>query len=195
MKHPAPPSDLASRLPRLRALQAGTVLHRFHNAALGPVFFDRGTTSRLNAPDGRFGVLYTALSAAGAFAETFLRTPGATLLDPDLVAQKACAALALQREVRLIELHGPGAAVIGATAELCHAAPPYDLPQAWSSALHAHPVQADGLAYRARHNDDEICVALFDRAQDAITIARRERNLDADWFYELAERYGLGLAP
>lgn len=87
MKHPPPPPDLASRHPRLRTLQTGAVLHGFHNAAFGPVFFDRGTTSRLNAPDCSFGVLYTALSAAGSFAETFLRTPGATLLDPDLVAQ------------------------------------------------------------------------------------------------------------
>lgn len=38
-------------------------------------------------------------------------------------------------------------------------------------------------------------MALFDRAQDAIGIARQERDLDADWFYELTERHGVALAP
>ncbi len=195
MSHPPPPADLAGRKPRLVRLKPGTRLARFHTAVHDPLFFDRGTGGRLNAPDGSHGVLYAALSRAGAFAETFLRTPGRTLLDPALVARKAFAAIEVRKELTLIELHGPGAAALGATAELTHGPLPYDLPQRWSKALHGHPVAADGLAYRARHNDDEICVAIFDRAAGRIAVAHREADLDADWFHALAVAHGVGLAP
>jgi RES domain len=198
--HPGPPADLARRRPRLRTLPAGTRLHRFHTKErdgrrLAPAYFDRGLGGRLNAPDGSYGVLYVALSAAGAFAETFLRTPGRTLLDPELVAAKAYAELALTRDLAALELHGPGAAAIGATAELTHGPPPYGLPQSWSHALHGHPCAADALAYRARHNDDEVCLAVFERAAAALSVVGGATDLDADWFYELAEEHGVGLPP
>jgi hypothetical protein len=198
--HPLPPDDLASRRPRIQTLPAGTLLHRFHTAEkdevkLAPIHFDRGRSGRLNASDGSFGVLYVARSVAGAFAETFLRTPGRTLLDPGLIAAKAYAELVLARDARAIELHGPGAAILGATAELTHGPPPYDLSQAWSTALHLHPCNADGLAYRARHNDDEICLAVFERAAAAVQVVRREEKLDNEWFYELMETYEVGIAP
>jgi hypothetical protein len=193
--HPPPPADLATRRPRIRKLKAGTLAYRFYTATYGPIHFDRGRGGRLNAPDGSYGVLYLALSPAGAFAETFLRTPGRTLLEPGLIAAKAHVEVALTRDAEAIELHGPGAAVLGATAELTHGLLPYDLPQAWSRALHGHPTAADGLAYRARHNDDEICLAVFDRAADAMQVVRQHVNLDADWFYDLMEIYGVGIAP
>ncbi len=65
-------------------LAAGTVVHRFYSAGYEPIFFDSSRMGRLNAPDGSYGVLYTAREAAGAFAETFLRTPGRRLIDSDL---------------------------------------------------------------------------------------------------------------
>ena len=70
----------------------------------------------------------------------------------------------------------------------------YDLPQSWSAALFAHPVKADGIAYRARHDDDEVCHAIFDRAADRIEESTRELDLDQDWFYELMQHYNIGLA-
>ena len=36
---------------------------------------------------------------------------------------------------------------------------------------------------------------LFDRARGAIVEVRREPDLDQDWFWEIAERYGVGAAP
>ena len=198
--HPPPPADLNRRRPRLRTFPTGTRLHRFHTReregrALDPIYYDSALSGRLNAPDGSYGVLYVAVSASGAFAETFLRTPGRTLLDPNLLAAKAYAELTLTRDLVVLELHGPGAAAIGATAELTHAPPPYVTPQAWSKALHVHPCAADALSYRARHNDNEICLAIFDRAADAVAVVRREENLDADWLWLLAEEHGVGLPP
>lgn len=69
------------------------------------------------------------------------------------------------------------------------------MPHAWSLALAHHQISADGLAYHARHDDSELCYALFDRSADAVLEAEREVDLDQDWFWRIAERYGVGVAP
>jgi hypothetical protein len=70
-------------------LPAATVVHRFYTAAYEPIFFDPTLSGRLNAPDESYGVLYCAETTSGAFAETFLRTPGRTLIDADVLGRKA----------------------------------------------------------------------------------------------------------
>ncbi|MGO8800973.1 MAG: RES family NAD+ phosphorylase [Roseiarcus sp.] len=195
MTAPGPPADLARRNPLFAHLAVGEFVHRFHTAKYEPPFFDRGLGGRLNAPNGKYGVLYTAKSLAGAFAETFLREPGRTLLAPDFLASKAYARLRVLRPLTLIKLGGPGLARLGATAELTHGGLPYDVPQAWSEALRAHPAKVDGIAYYARHDDEELCYALFERAPEPVEVAEREAVLDVDWFWRLADRYGVGLAP
>ena len=99
------------------------------------------------------------------------------------------------RALQLVELHGPGLSVLGATAEVTASPPPYELPQTWSAALHNHPNMFDGIAYRARHDNGEICYALFDRSGTAITEAGRKDNLTADWFDSLLDCYSVGIAP
>jgi hypothetical protein len=100
-----------------------------------------------------------------------------------------------QRALNLVELHGPGLSVLGATAQVTATPPPYTLPQAWSAALHNHPDLFDGIAYRARHDNGEICYAFFDRSGRAITVAERRDNLNADWFYSLLDYYSVGIPP
>ncbi len=192
---PQPPPDLAARKPHLVHLAEGAILHRFFTAGSDPVFFDRSRDGRLNAPDGSYGVLYAARSAAGAFAETFLRRPGRTLIPPDLLARKAYVRLRAVRPLTLIKFSGPGLARLGATAEVVHGGMPYDTPQAWSQALRALRIGPDGIAYTARHDDEALCYALFDAATDPVTEISRETDLDQDWFWRLAGPYGVGLAP
>lgn len=193
MSAPEPPGDLASRDLSIVDLPVGTTLHRFYTSAHDPIHFDRSRDGRLNAPDFSYGVLYAAASIEGAFAETFLRRPGRTLLPRDLLARKAHVVLRLTSPVRLVELHGPGLARAGATAEVTHGGLPYDAPQAWSLALRMHPSRPHGIAYRARHDDGEICYALFEGAP--VVEARRATDLDANWFWHIAERYAVGLSP
>ena len=150
---------------------------------------------RLNAPDGSFGVLYTARELAGAFAEAFLRQPGSTLIDTGFLKSKAYVELEVVSPLVLIKLAGPGLAVLGATAEVVHGGLPYDVPQAWSKALSNHPAAADGIAYYARHDDEALCYALFSRSVAKIAEARREKDLDQDWFWRVAMRYRVGLSP
>ena len=109
---PRPPADISSRHPLIRTVAAGAALHRIHTAALPPTYFDVSTTSRFNAPaslkSNHYGVLYVAEDANGAFAETFLRQPGLTLLDPAKVAAKAYVRYVTTRAITLILLHGAG---------------------------------------------------------------------------------------
>lgn len=195
MSTPAPPTDLATRKPALVTLSAGAVLHRFYNAAFDPIYFDTSDLGRFNAPDAKYGVLYCAQADAGALAETFLRTPGRRVIDPGLLVAKGYARLSAGTDLTLISMAGPGLAIVGATAEVTSSGPPYVLPQTWSQALKAHPIGADGIAYRSRHDDDQICYALFDTAAAAIEEIDRTTDLDADWFWELAEPYELGRTP
>lgn len=179
----------------LVTLAAGTLVHRFYNAAFDPIYFDQAQGGRLNSPDGSYGVLYVAERIEGAFAETFLRSPGNTLLARDFLSRKAYVRLRLATDLVLVQLHGTGLARLGATAEVTHGPLPYDNAQAWSAALHGHPSGVDGIAYRARHNDDEICYALFGDRRVTVVEDHRDTELDADWFWTIAEPVGVSLAP
>ena len=192
---PLPPADLAAREPVLEVVPRGAELHRFFSAARDPLHFDRSDLGRLNSPAGAYGVLYMAKSERGAFAVTFLRAPGSTLIAKDVLASKAYVRLRTRRALRLIRFARPGLARLGATAEVVHGGLPYDTAQAWSAALHAHPMLADGIAYNARHDDEALYYAIFDRASDALSESHRLRNLDDNWFWEIAEVYGMGMAP
>jgi len=192
---PLPPEDLASRRPRLVRLRKGAVLHRFYPAEYEPIFFDSSQLGRFNSPDGSYGVLYTAREAYGAFAETFLRQPGRTLIDAGLLRRKAYARVEIATDLNLIRLAGPSLAILGATAEVVHSGLPYDAPQAWSRALFEHPLRPEGIAYYARHDDEGLCYAIFDRARGSIREIDRETDLDQDWFWRIAQRYKVGLAP
>jgi hypothetical protein len=171
------------------------VVERFFAAERDPIHFDRSRSGRFNAPDGSYGVLYTSATLRGAFAETFLREPGRTLLPIDLVRRKARARLKTTCALKLVKLGGVGLGRLGATAEVAHGGLPYDVPQAWSKAIHDHPTRPDGIAYRARHDDDAFCYALFGRGPVAVREVSRDMSLDQDWFWDIAHRYGVGLAP
>lgn len=190
-----PPADIDTRVPLITSVAAGVELYRFHSAAYDPIYFDRTLGGRLNAPDGTYGVLYAAEAPHGAFAETFLRTPGRRTIDPYLQASKAFATLEVSRQLDFLLLDGPSLAILGATAEIVHGGLPYDAPQSWSRALHGHPIGADGIAYTSRHDPSQLCYAIFERSADAIRLGRRQLDLDADWFWEIAETYAVGRAP
>lgn len=195
MTVPLPPDDLDRRRPRLVRLRRGTVVHRFYTAEYDPIFFDTSRLGRLNAPDGSYGVLYAAREPFGAFAETFLRAPGRTLIDAGLLRRKAYVRLEISTDLELIRLAGPSLAILGATAEVVHGGLPYDAPQAWSKALFNHPLRPHGIAYYARHDDEGLCYAIFDRARGSVREIDRATDLDQDWFWQLARRYRVGIAP
>jgi hypothetical protein len=110
---PLPPPDLNSRIPEIISLDSGVIVERFFNKSNEPVYFDRSLKGRLNAPDGSFGVLYTAAQLRGAFAETFLRDPSRTTIPLDLLNRKARVRLRATRDLKLIKLAGIGLGRLG----------------------------------------------------------------------------------
>lgn len=193
---PLPPGDLETRKPILIQVAAATRIHRFYTAAYEPIYFDRSDAGRLNDCEGKFGVLYAAARPDGAFVETFLRKQ-LRMLDEGFIAKKGYVELEVLSELTFIKLAGPGLARLAATAAVTHAGEPYDIPQQWSRRLHDLPLAADGIAYNARHDDEELCYAIFERAQPKVAEARRELDVRQDWFWDLMDKYdiGYGTAP
>jgi hypothetical protein len=187
---PFPPKDIATRQPNITTVAAGTTIYRIYPASFGSIYFDAGTTGRLNAPDGAYGVLYAAAARDGAFAESLLRNVGRTALDDALLTVKGLVTIRATGALHLASLYGPGLTVLGATAEVTHSGVmSYDLSQAWSKALHDHPAKVDGIAYRSRHDDDEICYAIFERARGKLSVDAEQADLHQPWIWPLLTKY------
>lgn len=175
---------------------AGTRLFRVHSAARDPLWFGPAPgadpQNRFDAPGGEFRVCYLGMSREASFAETFLRNPPVRLLSFQLLETRSLATIGLRRDLRLVSLHGPALARVGTTLEASSG--PYPLSRAWSLAFWAHPAAADGIQYRSRHDDSQLCVALFDRARDTLEVLSAERiTTDIDFLGALSRRYGFGL--
>ncbi len=171
-------------------------LWRVYDASRGPEWFGPapGTPprSRFDAPGGEFGVCYLALSPEAAFAETFLRNPGRRMLDRTLIASRAFSRLTPARPLTAVCLYGPGLARIGATAEVTHG-PAHDLARSWSLALWSHPSRPEGILYKSRHDDDELCLALFDREPSRLRVEDRGPLIGTTLLTALLRRYRVSL--
>lgn len=193
---PEPPADLSDRPLPLRVLAAASRLHRIHRREHEPVFFGpegRGPLFRFDDPEGRFKVCYAGEQAEAAFVEALLREPSGRLIAWSDLEARSLAELEVRRDLRLVELLGPGLRRLGATAEVASTRD-YTLSQAWSRAFWAHPEKPDGILYRCRHDDSVRGVAVFNRARRSIRLLEtRPLAGEARWLGELAERYGFGL--
>jgi hypothetical protein len=180
----------------LQTLSPDTPLWRVHDDRRDPIWFGPATGSapygRFDPAAGEFRVCYVGLSPAAAFAETFLRNPGQRMLDRTLLGNRALTTLKSRRPLSLVRLSGLARA--GATAEVTHGRA-YELARAWSVALWSHPARPDGILYTSRHDNGELCAALFDRASDAVGHDRSERVLSSPVLRGLLSRYALRFDP
>lgn len=187
---------LPKHLPLAR-VRAGTRWMRIHAQARNALWFGpargRPPIHRFDDTAGRFRVCYFGTTLDVCFAETFLRNPPVRILALDDLAGRSVATVEVRRELRLVPIHGSSLARLGVTAELA-AGSDYALSQLWSRVLWEHSDRPDGILYRSRHDDSALCVALFDRARDALTIVR-DCSLaeDSKQLARLLRRYGLAL--
>jgi hypothetical protein len=154
---PLPPPDLDRRALATREIPAGSVLYRIHRTAVDALHFgprtDPEERGRWDAPDDGYGVCYLAEQGHTAFAETMLRElDREELSESGDLAPRSLARIQVIRRLVLARMHGPGLRRMKATAAVVQGS--YNLTWAWSHALHAHPGRVDGVAYRARHDDD-----------------------------------------
>ena len=148
---------------------------------------------RFDDPAGRFGVCYLGTTLEVCFAETFLRDPPVRIVALNDLATRSVATVEVRRDLRLVALHGSRLARLGVTAEVASGSD-YALSQLWSRALWEHKDAPDGILYRPRHDDSAPCVAIYDRAKDALGIVQ-EHSLaeDPEKLARLVRRYALGL--
>ena len=171
---PSPPKDLASRALPIEEVAAGTPLYRVHRSTLGPVFFGPGAgqppTYRFDPASGRFGVLYIAPRPDAAMIETLLRQPQRLTLDWSEISGRSLSRLVSDRPLRLVAAVGQNLSRLGTTAAISTG--PYESCAAWSDALFDHPDAPDGLLFNSRHNPDEPCIALFERANFKLKVEK-----------------------
>jgi hypothetical protein len=157
----------------------GTPLRRVHSRAYHPHFFGPpppkhgdpwpNPRNRFDDPLGEYGVCYLGLTDEAAFVETVLRDQYLPHVSESELAEVCLADGEATRELRLARFLGWGLQRMHTNAASVHA--PYDITQAWSRAIWAHPDGVDGIAYRSGYDDDHRCVALFDRASTALRVA------------------------
>lgn len=191
-----PKSALPQRLP-VRRVRTGTHWMRIHAQGRNALWFGPRTghlpIHRFDDPAAEFRVCYLGTGLEVCFAETFLRNPPVRILALEDLSTRNIATVEVRRGLRLVPLHGSSLARLGATAEVASGGD-YEISQLWSRALWEHSNQPDGILYRSRHDDSALCVALYDRAKDALAVVQEHALAgDPQPLARVLKRYGLGL--
>lgn len=193
--HPPPPPDLHARQPLVRETTQSWI--RIHDRRRAPLHFGPAGASRFDDPDRQFGVLYMAEDAHGAFIERFGRQLSVRSITATAAAEQMVSSVDANRSLRLVDLASSGGlSRLSADARLTSGG--FAPAQAWSRALWEHPVGADGIYYRLRHDHARCGCALFDPASDAVSavatgtlVDREHRRLLAD----MLDTYGFAFLP
>ncbi|AMU93233.1 MAG: RES family NAD+ phosphorylase [Sphingopyxis sp.] len=181
-------------------IAAGRTLHRVHGKSVDARWYGRKDASwRWDDPDGQFGVLYLGKTLVGPFAESLLRKPADRDLLWDRVEQKRAATFKTRRTLRLAKLHGPGLAwfqttAAGVAADFDPVTNPggYDITQRISAIVYTETA-FDGIQYRSRFDTDELCIALFERADPAIDLTGENLQIDKGWVRKILKPRGFEL--
>lgn len=167
VSRPSAPTPAFPNGIRTQVLPAGSTIFRIHQQNQGPIWFgpkpgDR-PAHRFDATGGEYHVMYAAGSLDGAFVETVLRgKTRAKILARAFLDQRAWTELRVKRDLILVKLYDDGLLWHGTDASVS-ACDSYAVPREIAGSLHAEFPRADGITYRARHDNGEICYALFDR--------------------------------
>lgn len=145
------PPTLSKHLP-LEVAKAGMRWLRIHDCRRDPLWFGPAPGSppvnRFDDPVGHYLVCYLGTALEACFAEIFLRNPPVRILSLEDLSARYATTFEVLRAVRLVQVHGPGLAHAGATAEVTGGWS-YVTSQAWARALWAHADSPDGLIYRS----------------------------------------------
>lgn len=175
-------------------LSAGVEFIRIHQTVHGPVFFGPRAgvqpQNRYDAPNGQYRMLYGAEELSGAFVEAVLRRPG-RILRRAFVEERAWSILRVRRPLKLAKLydeglqwHGVHAGTIGVDE--------YTPSRQLALDFYVEFPSLDGLAYRSRYNNGQICFALFDRVpiNQVDVVQTTEFSADQITVDRLMEFYG-----
>jgi RES domain-containing protein len=156
-------------------------LIRIHHNDRRPVYFGPPAGSppqnRFDAPGGEYRILYAAERLEGAFVETILRRPEGRILRRAYVNERAWTTLRVQRALLLAKIYDEGLQGHGIDAGLISTD---DYAGSRNFALRVFNISPpiDGLAYRSRYDNGEICYALFDRVNASDLAAVHTERFD-----------------
>ncbi|MFK3891364.1 RES family NAD+ phosphorylase [Sphingomonas sp. NPDC079357] len=175
----------------------GETLYRVHAGDREARFYGkRDATWRWDDPQGDYGVLYLGLTRDGPFAETMLRRPAQKAVVWGEIAKRRFARFRTAELLRLADVHGKGLGWEGVTVGEVAAdhdgktyPGAYAMTQAISATVHA-TTDLDGIAYRSRLDPDQLCVALFERADHKVELIEEGEPIDRDWVDDLLDGHG-----
>jgi hypothetical protein len=155
-------------------LPEGSTLVRVHHLARGALWFGPPPgvppQHRFDATGGEYRTLYCAARLAGAFVESTLRKPAGRIVARAFLEERGWSELTTRRPLRLAKLRDEGLHWHGTDAAII-ASHDYREARIMASLIYTAFPEADGIAYRARHNNGEVCYALFDRVLAADLVA------------------------
>jgi hypothetical protein len=176
-------------------LAAGTQIIKIHQSIYGPLWFSPapGATPayRFDAPNGEYRIMYTAKTLDGAFVETVLRKSTGRVLRRGFVEERSWSTMTVQRPLRLAKLYDDGLLWHGTDAGI-GSSNSYAEPRKMAVNLHGAFKTLDGIAWRARHDNGEMCYALFDRVRTADLQPVSTLSFKAHWteVERLMDKYG-----
>nr|WP_246527004.1 RES family NAD+ phosphorylase [Plastoroseomonas hellenica] len=164
---PGPPTASFPHGIKTEILEAGSRLIRIHHKDNGPIWFGpklgMPPANRFDASGGEYRAMYAATSLDGAFVETVLhgRTKDRILTRAN-VHLRAWTPIETCRPLTLAKLYDDGLLWHGTDAGIS-ASESYTASRRIALALHSEGPAVDGITYRSRHDNGELCFALFDR--------------------------------
>lgn len=167
LRAPSGKSEFARLAPRIRTIGA----HRWVRVSRydsGEPFFGHSAANRFDDPARRFGTCYLGFDVLTAVAETVLHDE-VPVQGRFKVAQRDFEGRQIVRFpgggiLRLANFTGTALKALVGDGSISTMSP-YDPPQQWAAALHAHPARVDGIYYVSRHLNDRKAVVVFDRAR------------------------------
>ncbi|WP_421405387.1 RES family NAD+ phosphorylase [Agrobacterium fabrum] len=158
-------SRFASGL-RTIELPTGHGVVRVHALNRDPIYFGpaagRPPANRFDAPNGEYRILYAAERIEGAFVETVLRRPTGRILRRAAVEERGWSVVRPSRPLQLAKIFGDGLQFHQIDAGEI-SVDNYLPSRALALAFHADFPDLDGLAYKSRYDNEEVCYAIFDR--------------------------------
>jgi hypothetical protein len=176
-------------------LPIGSEVIKIHQKAYGALWFSpapgKPAAYRFDAPAGQYRIMYTARSLDGAFVETVLRKSAGRILREEFVEERAWSVMTASRPLVLAKLYDEGLLWHGTDAAI-GSADDYIAPREMAVNLHREFAAVDGIAWRARHDNGELCYALFDRVTKSDLPVASTHPFEDNWdeVERLMDKYG-----
>lgn len=177
------------------ALHPDRVLYRIHRAHNDPLYFAHGGTGRFDliSADDEPGTCYCALSAVGAFLETFARV---RFVSTRMAEQRSLSTLSLTRPLTLANMTDPRVIGLFGIEGDVSAGADYTEPQKW--AVRLFDAGFDGIFYATRHDPSftERSVAIFgDRELGEKLFEVTTAPISSGLIEEACEAHGFTVLP